>query len=983
MGEIHIAGAGIARGYLNRPALTAERFIASPFVAGERLYRTGDLGRYFADGNIEFLGRNDFQVKLRGYRIELGEIESRMREYPGVSEAVVLAREDEPGEKRLVGYYTVAEGESVRVEALREHLTRTLASYMVPAAYVQMPALPLTPNGKLDRGALPAPDDQAYAKKEYEAPMGTVETAVAGIWSDVLGVQRIGRADNFFELGGHSLLAMRVLERMRRVGLAVDVRLLFLTPILSELALVAGRQNAVMEVPPNLITAECERITPELLPLVELSQEEIDRVVSGVPGGVRNVQDIYALSPLQEGILFHHLMSQEGDPYVLWTLLSFTDRERLDAYVSALDAVIARHDILRTAVVWESLSKPVQVVWREAALLVNEVTLDRAGADVIEQLKQLFVTGQYRVEIRRAPMIRLLIAQDPASDRWVGMLLSHHLALDHVSVELISTEVQLYLSGQGQQLPSVLPYRCLVAQGREVLKSNEYKEFFRKMLGSVEEPTAPFGLRDVHGDGSGILEARRELGPTLSSRLRRCARSLGVSAASVFHVAWGQVLSRASGQEDPVFGTVMFGRMHGSEGVERVMGPFINTLPVRIRLRAVSVERCVRETHQLLAQLLQHEHAPLAEVQQYSQIPAPTPLFTALLNYRHNVSAAQLLQLSLSSMSQGVEYLASEERTNYPLTLSVDDYGDEYGLTAQVDAGVGAQRVCAMMLVALEHVVTALESHPTQWVSELEVLPESEREQLLVQWNQTEMAYPRQRCIHELFEDQAARDPDAIALIYEGEQLSYGELNRKANQLAHYLRSCGVGPDQRVALCMERSLELVVGLLGILKAGAAYVPLDPAYPAERLAYMLSDSAPRVALSHGAARAALESALQGLTPRPPVVALDRDAPVWSQTADENLDPATLGLSSQHLAYIIYTSGSTGKPKGVMIEHRSVVNRMSDVIRRFRLGPSDRLIALTALNHDLSVFDIFGGLGSGATLVMPLPDRRREPRRRGRP
>jgi aryl carrier-like protein len=747
---------GVGRGYLNRETLTKERFIPDPLSGdpGARMYKSGDLGRWLPNGTVEFLGRNDFQVKIRGFRIELGEIEARLREYAGVREAVVLAREDAPGEKRLVAYYTVAAGSAVRVEGLKAHLSGTLASYMVPAAYVQLAALPLTVNGKLDRKALPRPEQGAYVSRQYEPAQGAVEQVLVGIWQELLSVPRVGRHDNFFELGGHSLLAIRVLERMRREGLSVDVRTLFLTPTLSELAQVTGQQNTLMQAPPNRIPAGCERITPELLSLVQLSQAEIDQVVQSVPGGAGNIQEIYGLTPLQEGILFHHLMAKEGDPYLSWTLMSFRNRQRLEEYVGALNEVIARHDILRTAVVWEGLSTPVQVVWREARLELEELELVESAnnvetADVASQLRERLHPRRCRVAITQAPMMRMVVSWDAAQERWLAVWLVHHLVGDIASSRLLSQEIEAHLCGQTQQLSAPLPFREFVGYVRERLSRGDHEQFFRPMLQTVEEPTAPFGLLEVHGDGAGIQEASEVLASSLSRKLRQSARRLGVGVASLFHVAFGQLLSRASGREEPVFGTVVFGRMHGSEGVERVMGPFINTLPVKVSVRGVSVERCVRETHQLLAQLLLHEHAPLAEVQQYSQVPAPAPLFTALLNYVHSISAAQLLQVSMQGQDTGVQYLASEERTNYPLTVSVNDYGEELQLVAQVESGVGAARVCAMMVRVLEELVSALEKDPGQAVDELQVLPEAEREQVLREWNATQRPYPQQQCIQE------------------------------------------------------------------------------------------------------------------------------------------------------------------------------------------------------------------------------------------
>ena len=993
-GEIYIGGSGVARGYLNRPDLTEERFIASRFVAGDRLYKTGDLGRYLADGNIEFLGRNDYQVKIRGFRIELGEIEARLLSHPGVREAVVVAREDGDGDKRLVGYYTAASGYGIEgsghdgmglsgsegsgtpvtllgAQELRAYLSESLPEYMVPAAYVGLESFPLTPNGKLDRKALPAPEGGAYSHGEYEAPVGAVETALAQIWSEVLKVERVGRHDDFFSLGGHSLLAVKVLEWMRRSGLQGDVRALFTTPVLCELAGTIGQGDDFVEVPANLIPPGCERITPDLLSLVDLTQDQIDRIVEAIPGGSSNVQDIYPLAPLQEGILFHHLMGGEGDPYLLWGQIGFADRGVLDRYVAALNAVIARHDILRTAVVWDGLPEPVQVVWRHAPVVMEEVDLDPEAGDIAQQLKTRFDPRHYRIDVRTAPLRRLFIAHDPVKGRWVMMQLFHHLSTDHTAQEVIQAEIRAHLSERLSELPAALPFRNFVAQARLGVSRQEHEAFFGQMLGDVEDPTAPFGLMDVRGDGSGIGEAHVGLDSSLAKRLRDRARALGVSAARLFHVAGGLVLARSSGQQDPVFGTVLFGRMQGGEGADLALGLFINTLPVRIRLGEIGAEQSVLKTHQLLAELLHHEHASLALAQRCSAVPAPAPLFTSLLNYRHNRPPAKGKGEGPRAF-EGIRFLGDEERTNYPVTLSVEDSGEELGLTAQTLLPLDPTRLCAMMNRALEQLVDALESNPTQPVGRLDVLPAEERRKLLVEWNATEAEYPKDKCIHQLFEEQVARDPEAVAVVYEDESLSYGELNERANRLAHHLGTLGVKPDAPVAICVERSLEMVVGLLAILKAGGCYVPLDAAYPAERLGFMLKDAAPAIVLTHAAARASLEQGLaharrqvlrqdgpshqvqtrsqqrsgsdhspgdgggkaggqasgrEGLLDKAAdtspldlaVLDLEADVGDWAIQPATNPDPTVIGLTPQHLAYIIYTSGSTGQPKGVMGEH----------------------------------------------------------------
>ncbi|HEX6373941.1 MAG TPA: amino acid adenylation domain-containing protein, partial [Longimicrobium sp.] len=808
-GELHIGGATVGRGYWRRAALTAERFVPDPFGAepGARLYRTGDLARWNGNGELEFAGRVDAQVKVRGFRVELGEIETRLLEHPAVEEAVVLARQEEDAAaKRLVAYWV---GGPVEPEALRVHLLERLPDYMVPAAYVRLDHLPLTPNGKVDRKALPAPEGDAFARRGYEAPVGEVEQALAEIWVEVLRVDRVGRHDGFFELGGHSLLAVTLIARMRRQGLHADVRALFSTPTLAALAAAVGGEHADVQVPPNRIPAASPVITPEMLPLVALDQAEIDAVVATVPGGAANVQDIYPLAPLQEGFLFHHLATTEGDPYLLGAISTIANRERLDAYLEAFGAVIARHDILRTAIVWENVSEPVQVVWRAAPLPVEEVELDPAGGDVAGQLYRRFDPRRHRIDIRRAPLLRCYVARDADEGGWKLLLLFHHLVGDHTAMEVLREEIQAQLNGRADSLPEPVPFRNFVAQARLGVSPKEHTEFFQEMLGDVDEPTAPFGLLDVRGDGSGIEAGRLDVDDGLAARLRERARSLGVSPATLCHVAWGQVLARASGRDDVVFGTVLFGRMQGGEGADRVMGPFLNTLPIRVRTGGVRAEAGVRQTHAQLAGLLRHEHASLALAQRCSAVDASAPLFTSLLNYRYSKRRTPAAAASGGRTSQG------GERTNYPLTLSVDDLGDGFGLTVQARAQVGAGRVCEMMHAALESLVGALETAPGAALDRLDVLPEAERARVVEEWNRTEADYPAESCIHQLFEAQVERTPDAVAVEFEGEHITYAELNRRANRLAHHLRSLGVGPEVRVALCMERSLEMVVSLLAV------------------------------------------------------------------------------------------------------------------------------------------------------------------------
>ncbi|WP_332875351.1 amino acid adenylation domain-containing protein, partial [Pseudomonas uvaldensis] len=963
-GEIYIGGKGVAKGYLNRPDLTAEKFIADPFShePGALLYRTGDLGRWLPEGSLECLGRNDDQVKIRGFRIELGEIEAKLVTCDGVKDAVVMVRSDEPGEKRLVAYVVAQPQVTMSVAGLREQLSTTLAEYMVPGAFVILPAFPLTLNGKVDRKALPAPQAEAYASQAYEAPQGEVEQTLAGLWAELLKVEQVGRNDHFFELGGHSLLAMRLIERMRQVGLAVDVRVLFSQPTLQALAAAVGGHRDLV-VPANLIAAGCRRVTPDLLPLADLSQEAIDRIVAGVPGGAANVQDIYPLAPLQQGILYHHLAAAQGDPYVLQSQFAFDHRDRLEAFTEALQQVIDRHDILRTSIAWEGLDEPMQVVWRRAPLVLETFEADPQAGDVARQLHERFDARHYRLDLRRAPMLRLICAEDAANGRWVATLLFHHTVLDHTALETLVHEMQAFLLGRGGELGAAMQYRNYVAQARLGVSQEAHETFFRAMLGDIEEPTLPFGRQDVQGDGNDVEEVKLALTAPLCRRLRAQARQSGVSAASVMHLAWAQVLGRVSGRDDVVFGTVLLGRMQGTEGSDRALGMFINTLPLRISLGRQSAREGVKAAHRQLTGLLGHEHAPLALAQRCSGVAPPTPLFSALLNYRHNVPTAAD---GAQEAWQGIETLGGEERTNYPLSLAVDDEGEGFNLVVQAACGIDAQRIGHYMHTSLESLVSALENAPDRPLSELQGIPADELGQLLDTWNATQVAYPLEQTVHQLFQAQAHASPDAVAVVSGDRQLSYAELNGQANRLAHHLIALGVRPDDRVAICVERGLDMLVGLLGILKAGAAYVPLDPAYPSDRLAYMLEDSAPVALLVHTATRDLLTDV--GL------LTLDFDGDAWRDLPD--LDPSVPDLTSANLAYVLYTSGSTGKPKGVMVEHHSVVNLLCAMRDTLGMTSTDRMLALTTLGFDIAGLELYLPLVCGAQVVLASREQGRD-------
>ncbi|MGZ4435939.1 MAG: AMP-binding protein, partial [Trebonia sp.] len=785
-GELYVAGAQLARGYLGRPGLTAERFLACPF--GGRMYRTGDLARWMSDGRLAYAGRADDQVKIRGYRIEPGEVESVLAAHPDVTQAAVTVREDNPGDKRLVGYI-VGGADPAQV---RDHAAQRLPEYMVPSVIVVLDGLPLTANGKIDRGALPVPHHPGTGR----GPQTVTEEIVCAVFAEVLGMERVGPDDNFFALGGHSLLAIRLavklVEQLREHGLQVPVRGLFQAPTPAGLAALAKPNLATP--PPNLIPADAQTIIPDMVTLADLTAEQIDRIASGVDGGAANIADIYPLAPLQEGMLFHHLLAGDDEPdvYLGSATLRFDSRQQLTEFIDALNQVIRRHDVFRTSLAWEGLPEPVQVVWRQAELPVGELNDDS------------------RMDLRRAPLLAAEIAPEPGTGRWIAVLQFHHLVLDHTATDVVLGEIAALMAGQEDQLPEPMPFREFVAQARLGVTRTEHEEHFAGLLGDVTEPTAPFGMLDARLDGLAAARSRLPVDAEVGNMVREQARARGVSAAALLHVAWARVLAVLAGRDDVVFGTVLFGRMAGGRGADRVPGLFMNTLPVRVRVDSTGVADAVAAMRGQLAELLAHEHASLVVAQQASGLPPQAPLFTSLLNYRHNPPGDEGAALR----SIGIEQLQVQQRTNYPLAVTVDNTGSGLVLIADAVEPADSELVCGLLHTALGNLVSALRDAPGTALRAVEVMGRAERARVIQGWNETTADVPGATGL-ELFAARVAERPDAIAIWDAGRCVTYGELDAAAGRLASSLVSCGAGPESLVAVVMERSAGLITALLAV------------------------------------------------------------------------------------------------------------------------------------------------------------------------
>ncbi|KAF8951663.1 hypothetical protein BGZ46_003868, partial [Entomortierella lignicola] len=686
-----------------------------------------------------------------------------------------------------------------------------------------------------------------------------------------------------------------------------------------------------------------------MLPLIDLTQADIDLIENQVQGGIHNIKDIYALSPMQDGILFHHVMAEKGDPYLVNTRMNFDNRELLDRYLDALRKVIERHDILRTAFIWEGISTPAQVVLRQVTLPVSELSLDPKDGPIADQMMKLSDPHCYSIKLEQAPLIRYAISQD-TDGRWIAVETIHHIICDQFVFEKMKFEAKAFMYGFSETLPPSQPIRDFIAHVQSGPSIEVHKKFFTKMLEGVDSQALSFGFPGTHTRGTVTNESRYMLSQELSKRLLDHSERLNVSPARICHLAWALVLSRISGQERVVFGTVVSVRARsGSTG--HTFGPLINTLPIRVDVQDAGVEEALYQVRDDISSLLEHEHATLAEAQRCKSDHDGTPLINTLFNFRRSD-----VQWS-SSLGNGVELHDKQELTNYPLSLTVEHRSLSFGLTIQSTGPINAVRVCGYMNKSLESLSDALDNKPNMPVRQLEVMPSDEYHMLIETWNNTTTIYNDNLCIHQLFEEQVEVSSDAIAVVYEGQCLSYQELNERANRLAHHLINLGVKPDSLVAICVGRSLSMIVAVIAVLKAGGAYVPLDPTFASERLYGILDDASPSVLLADTAGSDALSSLVSDtINVVDPNTLLDE--PVHN--------PLVPGLTSRNLAYIIYTSGSTGKPKGVMIEHQAVTNLAVSRAPVFGVDSSSKVLQFFSLSFDGSVHEIVSALCHGGSL-----------------
>ncbi|MCY7858964.1 non-ribosomal peptide synthetase [Bacillus sonorensis] len=921
-GELCISGAGLARGYLHQPKLTAEKFLEHPFIPGERMYKTGDLARWLSDGNIEYLGRIDHQVKIRGYRIELGEIEHRLLAHQGVKEAVVTAQEEAGGDKALCAYYVGHQ--PLSSDELRTFIGEALPSYMVPSFYIELDQMPLTPNGKLDRKALPKP--VRVSASANIRPATETESVLAVLWQEVLGLERVGAADDFFELGGHSLKAMTLVSRIHRaLGTEVPLRALFFHPTVREMAAwieANGRTSRYAEIKP----------APSM--------------------------ETYPVSSAQKRMYFLQQMDPEATVYnmpAVFLAEGPLDRARLER---AFQSLVARHESLRTR--FDIVDgAPVQQVMEQVSV---EVPYFNGTKTEAQQWVQTFVRP---FDISRAPLFRAGVMK-LEDGRHVLAVDMHHIISDGVTASLLINEFsRLY---RGEELPPLtIQYKDFAVWQNARLESEVYREqeayWLKQLSGELPVLQLPADkprpqIQSFAGD---ILEI--SAGARLNEKLKELAQETGTTLFMVLLAAYQTLLSRYSGQEDIIVGSPIAGRQHAA--LENIAGMFVNTLPLRGYPQSNKTFRTFAEEIKKTAlEAYEHQEVPFEALVDRLGVPRDVnrnPVFNTLFVLQN----AGGVELEIDEVTLH-PYEQKHPIAKFDLTLQAEEKSGKLIFTWEYSTELFERETILRWTGHWLKLLEQVADNPDLLLGEIELLTEAEKRQLLTAFNGKKVAQPDCKTVHQLFEEQAERCPDQVAVAFKEERLTYRELNERANKLARMLRGKGVKPGELVGLLADRSVDMAVGVLGVWKAGGAYVPIDPEYPSDRIQYMLDESGAKLVITH-------QALVERISFRGEVI--DFQSVQISRQQEENLDSVT---KQEHLAYVMFTSGTTGRPKGVMIEHGSLQSMAHAWRKAYGLDKETaNVLQMASFSFDVFAGDLIRALAHGGKLVICPNESRLEP------
>ena len=935
-GELWIASVGLARGYLHQEALTAEKFIPNPFenALSDRVYRSGDRVRMLPNGMLEFLGRIDDQVKLRGFRIEIPEIEAVLKEHPEVKDAVVALRQD--GEVPFLAAYVIAEKDELDSAQLRDFLKERLPEFMVPAAFVKMEAFPLLPNGKVNRRGLPAPEG-FVVQREYVAPRTPQEEVVAGIFSDILKVEQVGSLDNFFELGGHSLLATQLVSRLRDAfSVEVPIKALFENPT------VEGIARRIQEAQ----AAEAGMQAPPLTPI----PRDGDLPLSFAQ------QRLWFLDQLQPGSAFYNIPMA----------LRIKGNLNYDAMNRTISEIVRRHEVLRTT--FENVEgKPRVVIHPPEELIVPIVDLQDVPEEHREnRAKELAkAEAQKPFDLEKGPLFRVQLLK-LAEDDHVALVTMHHIISDGWSMAIFVREVGVlypkHIKGNGQVLPELkIQYVDYAAwqrnwlQGEVLQKQLDYwKRHLEGAPPVLELPTDK--PRPPIQTFNGAAERMVIPGEVLQ-KLRSFSRQENATVFMTLLAAFYALLHRYSRQDDIVVGTPIAGRTHSE--LENLIGFFVNTLALRAQFTpGISFKELVQQVRQATLGAHAHQDLPfeqLVEELQPERNLSHSPIFQVMFVFQNlPMERLELPGITLQPFE------AKPDVSKFDISFIASESPDGLMVEWEYNTDLFEATTIRRMMNHFQKLLEEAVADPQKPIHRLSLMEPAELQQILVAWNASQKPYESNWCVHEKFEQVVAENPEGIAVEFDDVQLTYAQLNQRANQLARYLRKLQVGPEVLVGISMDRSVDMVVSMLAVLKAGGAFVPIDPTYPPERVQYMIEDSRIPVLLTQKMVKSVLQ-----VPDQVTVVAVDEAWESIATESDANLNNITDPLN---LAYVIYTSGSTGKPKGTMLAHRGLINLAQVQKEAFGITTASRILQFAALSFDASVWEFVMALLNGATLVL---------------
>ncbi len=929
IGEIYVGGNGLACGYLNQQELTNEKFIVNPFQKNTLLYKTGDLARYLSDGNIEYIGRKDFQIKLRGFRIELGEIEYRLAQYPGVKQAVVMLKETHSKNTHsyLVGYYTA--DVPLNESTILYELSRCLPEYMVPSCLVYLKQLPLNSNGKLNRKALPQP---TWEKNNvYIAPRNKTEQQICHIYSELLSlsINEIGIYDNFFSLGGNSILAMQVAHRLCRLfNIHFPVAEIFRTKTIVELA-----KSISAITTKNIIIPKVDGLA------------------------------YYPLSFSQERLWFIEQYEQGTAAYHLPRLVKLKQTTSFKALEKSFQSIIKRHQVLRTLFIQDEMGKEFQCI-KDVALPIH-IRSCKTKDDYYYHLKNDI---NQPFNLRSEYPIRVCLYKISKTKVRYLLVNMHHIACDGWSTDIFQKELILYYEYYHLKkeitLPSIcIQYKDFALWQRNYLAKKEFKiqlDYWRNRLKNYPILHLPSDKPRTSKSSYVGSNVTFSLSMELSIRLKSIAQRYGTSLFSVLLSGFYVLLYKYTGQDDIIIGTPIANRHY--ESVKDLIGFFVNLLVLRERI----------DVHQPITYLMLQIHEHLIEGQAYQDIPFEKliqelnverdrrhhPLFQVLFSVQNFGKNTEIFK----SYYDAVDITQLHTVTRYDLEFFIDDSHSEFQGIVTYAVNVFNESTISRLIEHYQNILIQLSNESDKPVSQYQVLSSFEYQKIIYDWNQTKQPYPEYKTIHQLFEKQVEKTPNHIAVVYQDTKLTYNELNERANQLAHFIRNTySILPDDLIPLCLERSLDMIVSILGVLKSGAAYVPINPTDPEERIYYIIRDTKAKILITHqysGFTNKVLDHYL-------PILVIDSQE-VHKNISQQVCTNPSLITTSRHLAYVIYTSGTTGKPNGVMIEHHSVNNLLFSLknVYSFRLG--EKSAAFTHYTFDVSVSEFFIPLIQGAEL-----------------